>query len=113
MAVAGDLARALVADPVHKRKVAAYDLQYAIKDPDQYLRMVSTEQLQHGDAMARDSLTPAAVAEVIASTLFAFVLKYPLAGSIRDMGAAQIQAIAVLPSVAAGAADASSHQRAP
>jgi hypothetical protein len=58
-------------DPAFKHKIATRDvLSYAMKEPIEHLKTITTEQLQHGDMMATSSLMPAAAADVIAKTFF-------------------------------------------
>ena len=70
--VPDDLAKALMANPVFRGKIATHDLlTYAVKAPFKYLAMITTEQLQHGDdRLALESLMPAAAAKVIATAFF-------------------------------------------
>ena len=92
----GDLARALMTNPVFRHKIATHDiLSYAMKDSTGYLKTVTTEQLQHGDMMAKDSLIPSAAADAIATTFFEFVFKHNLANHISTMTSEQIQVIAL------------------
>ena len=94
--VSDDLTNALVANTVFRHKIATHDLlTYALREPAKYLSQITTEQLQHGDVMAPDSLLPAAAAEAIASAFFDFVLKYSLADTMQQMRSEQIQVIAV------------------
>ena len=96
LVVPEDLVNALVANPVFKHKIATHDLlTYALKESGKYLSQITTEQLQHGDMMAPDSLMPAAAAEVIATTFFDFVVKDSLANTMQEMSSEQIQVIAV------------------
>ena len=94
--VPDDLAKALIANPVFRHKIATHDLlSYALKESGKYLAMITTEQLQHGDVMAPDSLMPAAAAEVTATTFFDFVVKHAVADTMQEMSSEQIQVIAV------------------
>lgn len=96
LVVSDDLTNALVGNTVFRHKIAAHDLlTYALREPAKYLCLITTEQLQHGDVIAPDSLLPAAAAEVIASAFFDFVLKYSLAQTMQEMSSEQIQVIAV------------------
>ena len=71
--VSDDLTNALVANTVFRHKIAAHDLLiYALRELGKYLSQVTTDQLQHGNVMAPESLLPAAAAEVIACSFFEF-----------------------------------------
>ena len=84
------LAKALIANPVFRHNTSTYDLlSYALKESGKYLAMITTEQLQHGDVMAPDSLMPAAAAEVIATTFFDFVVKHSVADTMQEMSTEQ------------------------
>ena len=61
----------------------------------EHLRTITTEQMQRGDMMAPSSLSPTAVADLIAQTFFDFVVKHNLADTIVSMSAQQIQVIAI------------------
>ena len=81
---------------VFKHKVATHDLlSYAMENPTEHFRTITTEQLQHGDLMAPSSLMPAAAADLIAKTFFDFVVKHNLADTMVSMSAQQIQVIAI------------------
>ena len=96
LVVPKDLANAVVANTVFRHKIATHDLlTYALKDSGKYLSLITTDQLQHGDMMAPDSLMPAAAAEVIATTFFDFVVAHSLANTMQEMSSEQIQVIAV------------------
>ena len=95
--VPDDLAKALMANPVFRDKIATHDLlTYAVKEPFKYLAMITTEQLQHGDdRLALESLMPAAAAKVIATAFFDFVLHHSLAVTMQEMTSEQIQVTAL------------------
>ena len=69
--VCSDLASAFMTNPVFKHKIATHDvLTYAMKEPIEHLKTITTEQVQHGDMMATSSLMPAAAADAFAKTFF-------------------------------------------
>ena len=83
-------------NPVFKHKIATYDiLSYAMKDSTKYLKTITTEQLQHGDMLAPNSLMPAAAADAIARTFFDFVVKHNLPDHMTTMTSEQLQVIAL------------------
>ena len=70
----------MMTNSVFKHKVATHDLlSYAMENPTEHFRTITTEQLQHGDLMAPSSLMPAAAADLIAKTFFDVVVKHNLA----------------------------------
>ena len=81
---------------VFRHKLASHDvLGYAVTVAVQYFKAITTEQLQHGDVIARSSLLPEAAADVIAKTFFDVVLKYNLCDTLASMSSEQIQIIAL------------------
>ena len=94
--VCSDLAGALMTNSVFKHKVATHDLlSYAMENPTEHLRTISTEQLRYGEMMTPSSLLPTKTADLIAQTFFDFVLKHNLADTMVSMSAQQIQVIAI------------------
>ena len=94
--VADDLTRALMTNPVFTHKVATHDvLSYAMKNPAEHLRMISSAELKRGDAIAQCVLMPSAAAALIAKDLFDFVLQHNLAHTMASMSPEQITIIAL------------------
>ena len=94
--VPDDLTRALMTNPVFTHKVATHDvLSYAMKNPAEHLRTISSAELKRGDAIAQCVLMPSAAAALIAKDFFDFVLQHNLAHTMASMSPEQITIIAL------------------